>query len=78
MIDNEIVLDKLSGLITEKLKSKREFAKQMNLSERTTYLKLQGKIDFKSSEILKACEILGINDYDIPLYFFTKQVQKSE
>ena len=78
MNENEIVLNKLSGLITEKLKSKREFAKQMQLSERTTYLKLQGKIDFKSSEILRACEILDINDCDIPLYFFEKQVQKSE
>lgn len=65
-------LDKLSGLIIEKYKSKRRFAKEMNLSERTMYLKLQGKIEFKQSEIDKASELLGIKENEIPIYFFNK------
>lgn len=78
MENYEVALNKLSGLIVEKLKSKREFAKRMKLSERSAYLKLQGKIDFKTREILKACEILEIADCDIPQYFFERKVQKTE
>lgn len=70
-------LSKLNGLIVERYKYKREFAKKMNLSERSIYLKLQGKLEFKPSEIDLACEILGIDESDIPLYFFNKKVQKN-
>lgn len=70
-------LDKLSGLIIEKCKSRRNFAKMMNLSERSIYLKLQGKIEFKQSEISLAKEILGIDDDEIYDYFFAKNVQKN-
>lgn len=69
--------NKLSGLIIEKFKTKRNFAKEMKLSERTIYLKLQGKIEFKQSEIEKACKLLGIIDEDIPVYFFSKNVQNN-
>ncbi len=68
-------LDKLNGLVVEKCKTKRNFAKKMKLSERTIYLKLQGKIEFKPSEINLACYILGIAKEDIPIYFFNKKVQ---
>lgn len=68
-------LNKLNGLIIEKCNSRREFAKKMNLSERTIYLKLQGKLEFKPSEIDLACEILEIKKSDIPIYFFNKKVQ---
>ena len=59
-------LDKLNGLVVEKCKTKRNFAKKM---------KLQGKIEFKPSEINLACYILGIAKEDIPIYFFNKKVQ---
>lgn len=70
-------LNKLNGLIVERYKTKRNFAKDMGLSERTVYLKLQGKIEFKPSEIEMACSLLGIPDSKIPIYFFTKKVQKN-
>ena len=70
-------LNKLIGLIIEKYGSKRRFAKEMCLSERSTYLKLQGKNEFKPSEIDKACELLGITSDEIPVYFFTKKVQNN-
>nr|DAP03710.1 MAG TPA: Protein of unknown function (DUF739) [Caudoviricetes sp.] len=69
--------NRLSGLIIEKCKSKRNFAKLMNLSERSIYLKLQGKIEFKQSEISLAKEILDISKDDIFDYFFKKKVQKN-
>lgn len=70
--------DKLSGLIIEKFKTRRAFAKKMNLSERSIYLKLQGKIEFKPSEIDKACELLNIGKEKMTDYFFSKTVQKTE
>lgn len=68
---------KLTGLIIEKCKSKRKFADKMGLSETAIYLKLNNKLEFKPSEIEKACEILGINKADIPIYFFAQKVQNN-
>ncbi len=69
--------DKLIGLIIEKYGSKRKFAKDMNLSERSIYLKLMGKKEFKPTEIDRACDLLNINECEIPKYFFSKKVQKN-
>ena len=69
--------DKLTVLIVEKFKTKKNFSKSINLSERSVYLKLQGKVEFKPSEIDKACELLDIKIEDIPIYFFDKKVQKN-
>ena len=61
---------KLKGRIVEKLGSFCNFAKKMDLSENTVYHKLGNKIDFRQSEILKACLILDIQHREIPQYFF--------
>lgn len=68
---------KLLGRIVEKVGTQSEFAKKMGLSERTVSLKLNGKIGWKQSEIANACNILGIQDAEIPIYFFTLLVQCS-
>ena len=64
---------KLLGRIKEKLGDNFEFAKRMQLSERTISLKLNNKIDFKQSDIIKACAILEIALEDIYQYFFCLQ-----
>lgn len=61
---------KLLGRIVEKVGTQSNFADQMQLSERTISLKLNGKISWKQSEIIKACSVLEIEDQDIPAYFF--------
>ena len=61
---------KLKGRITEKLGGQNNFAKKMELSETTVYSKLNGKIEFKQSEILDACKILDIPEEKIKPYFF--------
>lgn len=66
---------KLIGRIVEKCGTQYEFAKRMNLSERTISLKLSGKVEFKQSEIELACRILQINKNEIVKYFFTQNVQ---
>lgn len=61
---------KLKGRIVEKLENQSNFAQKMKLSETTIYSKLNGKIEFKQSEISNACEILDISMNDMPEYFF--------
>lgn len=62
---------KLLGRISEKVGTQSNFASQMGLSERSISLKLNGKVGWKQSEISKACQVLEIQDADIPAYFFT-------
>lgn len=68
----------LNFLIIKNCKTKRKFAELMGLSERSIYLKLDNKREFKPSEIDRACNILGIRENQINYYFFTKKVQKTE
>lgn len=66
---------KLLGRITEKMGSQAEFARRMELSERTISLKLNGKVPFKQNEIVKASNLLEIDNSEIAAYFFTVYVQ---
>ena len=66
---------KLLGRITEKMGSQAQFARRMELSERTISLKLNGKVPFKQNEIVKASNLLEIDNSDIATYFFTVYVQ---
>ena len=66
---------KLIGRIIEKCGTQYNFAKQMNLSERSISLKLSEKVEFKQSEIEKACSVLQIPKTEIMDYFFTLKVQ---
>ena len=61
---------KLLGRIVEKFGTQYKFAEAMGVSERTVSLKLNGRIDWKQSEIEKACEILNIGKSEICEYFF--------
>lgn len=65
----------LIGKIVEKYNNRYAFAYAMNLSERSLSLKLNGKIDWKQKEIVKACELLSIPMEEMPVYFFNYQVQ---
>lgn len=65
---------KLMGRIVEKFVKQYAFAEAMDWSERTCSLKLSGKIEFKQSEITKACKLLGIKDSELCTYFFTLKV----
>lgn len=69
--------DKLIGRIVEKFRTQARFSRVMGMSERTLSLKLNNKIDFKQDEIIKACEVLGIEHTEIPTYFFTQNVQSA-
>lgn len=66
---------KLSGKIVEKYGTQYNFAIALGVSERTLSLKLNSKVDWKSSEIMKVKDLLGIADNDIPVYFFREKVK---
>ncbi len=66
---------KLLGRIKEKFRTQTNFAHAMGWSERTNSVKLNGAVDWKGSDILRACEILEIGLEEIPTYFFTINVQ---
>lgn len=69
---------KLKGKIVEKCGTQKQFAEKMQLSERTLTLKLAGKVEWKQSEIIKACSVLGLESEEILSIFFTLTVQNIE
>lgn len=66
---------KLLGRITEVYGTQGSFAAAMNMSERTLSLKLNNLRRFKQDEITLACQLLKIPVEEIPVYFFTQDVQ---
>lgn len=69
---------KLRGLIREKYGTQEAFAKAMGISDCSVSKKLNGHTDWDASEIRLACELLGIKAEEIPLYFFTPKVVKTQ
>ena len=68
--------NKLRGRIVEVFGSQSKFAKSMGWSERTLSLKMNGKIPWKQTDIVKAIKLLKLTDDDISDYFFLLEVQK--
>lgn len=62
---------KLLGKIIEVFSTQANFAREIGLSERSLSLKLNGKVDWKQTEIVNAINLLGIDKSEIDLYFFT-------
>lgn len=65
---------KLLGRVIEKCGTRRNFANQMHLSERSVSLKLNNKVDFTQKEICLASSILDIPLKDIHTFFFADKV----
>lgn len=66
---------KLKGKITEKFGTQMALAKEVEWSERTLSLKLNGKIPFSQKDIEVMVKALGIERQEIQSYFFTVDVQ---
>ncbi len=63
--------NKLKGKIVENGYTLTSFSKAMALSRASLCKKIDGKIDFKASEIEKTCVLLGIAYSEVGDYFFT-------
>ena len=66
---------KLKGRIIEKYGTRRNFAREMNLSEKTLSSKLKNITSWKNDDISRACDLLEIPMEEIPVYFFEVEVQ---
>lgn len=70
--------NKLRGRIREICGTQEEFSKLLGISRTSLSQRLNNILNFSNKEILKACQILKIKTEEIPAYFFTPKVQKSE
>lgn len=68
---------KLRGKIREVFGTQEAFAAAMEMNTVSLSHRLNGKLEWKTSEIFKACEVLGIPLADNAEYFFTKKVKNS-
>ncbi len=69
---------KLKGKIKEICGTQDEFAQRIGIGRVSLSQRLNNYLDFSQHEIKKACEVLGLLDADIPIYFFNPKVQKHE
>ena len=65
---------KLRGKIRECFITEEEFAKALGISRTSLSQRLNGKLEFTQKEINRSIKMLGLNDNDIPSYFFTPKV----
>jgi len=68
---------KLRGRIKELYKTETEFAKELGLSTVSLSGRLNNKLNFEQSEMLKIGEMLNIDKEDLHNYFFTRQIKKT-
>lgn len=69
---------KLRGKIREIFNTQGDFAKAMGMSTTSLSVKLNNNVEFSQKEIEKAVELLKIDKEEIPVYFFTLEVQEPE
>lgn len=67
---------KLRGKIREVFGTQEAFAEAMEMSTVTLSQRLNNKVEWKTNEIAKACELLGIPLEEVAAYFFTIEVKK--
>ena len=66
----EFNFDKLTGRIIEKFKTRDNFAAKVPMSIPTLINKLSGRVDFKSKEVVRFCELLESPLEQIPKFFY--------
>lgn len=69
---------KLRGRVIEKFGTLGSFSSAMGWSERTNGLKINGNVEWRQSEIIKAGNLLDIEPRDYEKYFFNVKVQDIE
>lgn len=65
----------LTALIIAVFGSRKAFAEALGISKGTLSMKLNNKSRWSYEDIIKACELLGIDPRDIGIYFFKVKVR---
>ena len=68
----------LVELIRIKFSTHDLFAKALGIGRVSLSQRLNNKLEFSQAEMLKAAELLNIEQKEIPRYFFNEKVQKNE
>ena len=66
--------DNLRAEITRNRMTIEKFGKALDLSKTAIYRRLNGKLDFKRTEILKAKRTLSLSNEDLLNIFFDEEV----
>ena len=70
------------GPLKERMKEKgitqKQLATLLQVSEGQLSKKLSNEYVFKQTEIIRICDILDIEALEIPTYFFTEKVEKTQ
>lgn len=69
---------KLKGRIVEFYENQRAFAKALGIDYTSLNARLNNKTQWKTDDIVKACELLEIPLEEAHIYFFTPKVEKTE
>ncbi len=69
---------RLAGRIKECYGTQGKFAEAMKLSERGLSLKMNNRLPWKQTEMMRASKLLKIKYEEINLYFFEEKVQSNE
>lgn len=69
---------KLRGKIKEVFGTEQAFAKSLGICRVSLYKRLQNRLDFTREEMIRACDLLGVDYSEMSAYFFAKEVQKHE
>lgn len=70
--------DKLRQKIKERLGTQDRFAKEIGLGRVSVSQSLNNQREFSAGEMFKSAQVLGFSIAEIPVYFFTEEVQKHE
>lgn len=69
---------KLLGRMREKRMTQADVARKIKVSPATINGKLNGHVEFSQSEIRNLCSVLDIRDAEIPAFFFTEKLEKTQ
>lgn len=64
----------LRGKIREVCGTQDVFADRLGIGRVSLSQRLNNRLEFSQDEIFKACNILGISQKEIPIYFFNQKV----
>ena len=68
---------KLKGKIKEVYDTQEAFADAMGINYTSINQRLNGSVQWKTSDIVKACDKLGIPLSEAHLYFFTLKIEEN-
>mgnify|MGYP002623651787 FL=1 len=68
---------KLHGRIKEKFRNTSNFAVAMGTTRQNISNKLNNVVGWSQGDIINACKLLDIQQYEIGMYFFTKKDELS-